>query len=331
MPAKIDPDTVEENGIQWIQEMMVADDQPLTPLTPSAVDQQIMPLVDRAYRLYQTHRPLLALSRSKREGEWGVIAQEPIEAGTVVIEYLGEWKPKAEEPSTYRFGCIDAKRYRNYAAMVDDGFPNLGAFYLYDADGLPLRILFVAYEDIEPGQPLAINYGSTHSVKFGCHQESRLKALEDYCNSCSFTERVKMLQKRNSFHRAFFSWKENVLLEAELSQLQYLFQTPRALIYCLENELLLPLEALSFYEKIDHRLYLLGQPFSLTIPQKRLHLYVEAILQFYASGARLPTHYVDSLEAISMEALEKQVFLRGAETSAASSRLHGPAELLQLI
>lgn len=240
-----------KTGAHWIHEMKVVD--PNLTFFPSEDDRDWHEFLLERYERYLNAPPELYMEPS-RTGHT-LHTKELIQKGSIVVEYLGEWNPPHRSP--YRFGPIDALYYRNWGAMIDDSFPNLAPCYLYGVGGLPLRIVFLALEDIEAGSVLTFNYGMRHGVKLSLHEELRMEPLISFLETHSFkelTEEWKGLRKRNRSEL-----KElNVDFENLTAKIQYLFQTPTTLARVLDQGLLDIRELKEFYQKPDHRFYFLG-------------------------------------------------------------------------
>ncbi len=98
----------------------------------------------------------------------GVYAKSAIPQGGLLKEYVGV-KMIGESYGEYSAGTdIDAKKFRNEMAMINDGFPNARFYKLANAAGLKERIVVVATDDIPPNdkEQICLNYGATHSIKF---------------------------------------------------------------------------------------------------------------------------------------------------------------------
>lgn len=218
-------------------------------------------------------KPPKLLLKNKGE-ELTILTGEPIKKGQVVTEYLGEY---SSQPSPYRFGPLDGLHYRSLAAMVDDGFPNLGAFYLYHNG---LKILFVSIEDIKEGETLLISYGLNHSVKMlENREEFRLQEMFAYFKEHSLSSLVSYLKPLSQTAVQLMEEHTYFEFEAHLNRLQYPFHTPKALSLLLEEGIFDKHEVKTFFNKLDHKLYLLGFPILMNSKQQLVHDQVSSLLQ----------------------------------------------------
>jgi hypothetical protein len=245
---------------KWITEMVVPEGTPLIPSNPPLEERALMPFLLPIYRKYlQDGGPLLALKRMDNGGA-SVIADQDIPRGAIVTEYLGLYAPQSTDRSKYRFGPIDGLKYRNYGAMVDDGFPNLCAFYLYNIDNLPIRIVFIAVEEIAKGDLLSLNYGMSHSVKMGERREDRLQQMITFFNENPFKDVVSKLTFLHKKRVRGIEWNEHLEYENLVTKIQYLFHTPQALAELLTREVIQVQDARDFYLKGSNRYELLAVP-----------------------------------------------------------------------
>lgn len=225
---------------------------PSLSITFSKDEADWSPFLNSCYEKFLTLPPKIYIKQSSTGH--ALYALDSIKKGDIVLEYLGEWNPEQRQ-STYRFGPIDGLYYRNYGAMADDSFPNMAACYLYDVGGLPLRIVFLALEDIAPHQILTLNYGMRHGVKLIQHQECRLEQLISFFRDQNFADIVKDWKRLRSLPRSELG-SYNVDLENLTAKMQYIFQTPTS--FSLVKTVVDPEQLIDFFMKPDHRFYLLG-------------------------------------------------------------------------
>lgn len=247
-----------KTGAIWIDEMVLPDEPIPYPINPSVQERQLSNQFEPLYANFKT--PKLALRGEKRY-HYSLIADEKIEKNRIITEYLGQWNPNLPH-SPYRFGPIESLHYRNFGAMIDDGFPNALPIYLYDVNNLPLRIIFVAIDDIMPGEPICFHYGMRHSVKLGAHVELRQEALISWVGSDTLDSHIS---------RA----KED---EGALAKLQYLMQTPTALDLAIKAGLLDRNTLRNFFNKPDHLYYLLRYPFNPNPREAAVHKAILSLL-----------------------------------------------------
>lgn len=245
-------------GADWLQEMKVEGEPGLFDRALSQEDRDLMHFLRPLYGAYKKSPPKLYLNPGAGIGQHAVHSSEFIPCGSIVTEYLGLWNAQNRAGSSYRWGPIDGTSYRNFGPMVEDGFPNLCAFHLLDTEGLPLRIVFVALDDILPDEVLTINYGMSHSVKVHDHIEYRYPEMAAFFSENSPLSIAQKIRSMQSTPRIGLSWEQNMELESCIAKLQYLYQTPSAMEALLSNEVIDLQEAFSFYDKIDNRLCLLG-------------------------------------------------------------------------
>lgn len=276
----------ELTGADWIDQIKIEDNISIIHIPPTPSEWEMMRFLRPAYGQYHKSAPDLCLHETQNAGAFTLHADKTIEKGTIITEYLGEWAQQSKSFSSYRWGPIDALRFRNCGGMVEDGFPNVAAFHLYGVNKLPLRILFVALETIPAGEMITINYGLSHSVKINYHSEYRLNAMIDFFKKNSLDQLFKMISTSISRKRAELGWNKCLELESLIAKVQYLFQTPSALMHLLIENIITPKEAFSHFDRIDNRFYILG--FSLH-PNRRQKEISEnlAILKTYFLGPRL--------------------------------------------
>lgn len=255
----------------WINEMRVPPGSDFPEFTPSREDLEMMDFLLPLYRAYLENPPKLAIVG---EGNLSLHAEEPIKRGSVVVEYLGNWEPGSKTASSYRFGPINGLHFRNFAAMAEDGFPNLVPFYLYGVGGLPLRVVFVALEDMEKGEALTFNYGPNHSVKFVERLEYRLDEMIRFFENYRLRDCLEAIRTTHIQKRSALGYDKSLELENLVAKVQYLFQTPSALLLLLERGVLDTAEVRYFWRKPDYRHYLLGVPFT---PGPREQLWIDAM------------------------------------------------------
>lgn len=254
---------MEKDGAVWVDEMVVAPGAPMPAYHPSQEDLDLMSFLLPLYEEYRKIPP-----RLKVEGG-ALYAGESIAKGRVVVEYLGAWEPGSKTPSSYRFGPINGQHYRNFAGMAEDGFPNMTPFYLYGVRELPLRVVFVALEEIAEGDILTFNYGPNHSVKLQEHLEYRLDQMVSFFSQISIASCLEKIKELHCQRRSALGWERCLELENLVAKVQYLYQTPSALMHLLEDH-----EVRYFWQKPDYRYYLLGVPFD---PNSRERAWMECV------------------------------------------------------
>lgn len=251
---------------------------------PTEVEKQLMRFLIPLYRHYKKKPPKLYVRLGKCKGTHSVHALEKIEKGQIVTEYIGEWKPNATETSSYRFGPIDAKHYRNCSALIEDGFPNLATFHLYHTDGIPLRIIFVALKEIAAGEMVTINYGLNHSVKSSYHTEYQFEEASSFFRRNSINKLLKRIVELRQNLPQELGWRRSLELEGLVARLRYLYHTPGTLIKLIAHEVISNEEVWKCYEKPDQRYYLLNFAPLPTQRQLLISSCLSWIQRFFASG-----------------------------------------------
>ncbi|GAB4189152.1 MAG: hypothetical protein Tsb0015_09710 [Simkaniaceae bacterium] len=244
-------------GAGWTDKMILSSKE-MPIFHPSTREWELMRFLRPLYQVYRKNPPKLYIQQGTAKGKHALFAAQPIKKGAIVVEYLGEWAPENKIPSSYRFGPIDAKRFRNLAALAEDGFPNLAAFYLYQTDGLPMRIVYLALEDIPEGKILTVNYGLRHSVKIHWHAEYREKELVYFFQKQPFAKYVLRIWELLPKKTSELSWTKILELENLTAKFQYLFSTPSSLAKLLFLKILSAEEVFTFFDKLDNRFYFLG-------------------------------------------------------------------------
>ncbi|MCP5470283.1 MAG: hypothetical protein H7A36_07270 [Chlamydiales bacterium] len=265
-------------GAEWITQMRVAEGADIfTPFSHCRAESELMDLLLSPYFSYLKRSPKLYLRPGPSPGQHSVHAAVDIPKGEVVTEYLGEWSHLPALSSSYQWGPINGLHFRNFGGMVEDGFPNLGAFHLYHVRGIPLRVIFVALEDIAQDDMLTIHYGMNHSVKIYFHQEYRLEAMSHFFSASPLEKCVKRIQELKNRGPKELGWKKTLELEDLTCKVRYLFQTPSALMHLLDRKVITRKEAFAFYDQADCRYFFLGFPFSPNRRQEEVIEYMNLI------------------------------------------------------
>lgn len=210
---------------------------------------------------------------------------DAIERGQIIEEYLGEYVPNQTTNSSYRFGPIDAKHYRNTMAMIEDGFPNVQPFYLFDGNA-PVKILFISTERIEPSSTLLINYGLSHSVKTGKHFEYGFAKMCAFFQEHPLSFCFKRLWFLNSQKRSTLSWDEHLELENLAAKLQYLYQTPSAILLLLLSKVTSSHELFSYFHNTHYQFYLLGYSPTPKTRQIEVSTQITLLMQYFKISNR---------------------------------------------
>jgi hypothetical protein len=168
-----------------------------------------------------------------QEAGWNLHANQLFPKGSCVAEYVGALRDPTQG-SSYAFGPYDASNFRGMGAFIADGFPNVIPIFLFEKRGVPLRIAFIATEDIPPNEPICFNYGLHHSVKGSLHIEFREQAMLAYFQKWKLSSLIlevkKLLEQERvalNFNGAY-DHKGTLKLEDIICKLQYLFQTKSA-------------------------------------------------------------------------------------------------------
>ena len=272
-------------------------------IAPHINDRQIMRLVLPFYRIFKKNPPKLFIKIGDAKGRHSVHALEKIEKGSVVVEYVGEWIYPPSRPSSYRFGPIDALFYRNYSGIVEDGFPNIAAFHLYDIDGIPLRVIFIALEEINVGEMLTINYGMNHFVKVYYHTEYNLEKMCVFFSNYPLRkigDRIKDLRRKAPID---LGWKRTLELEALVAKLRYIFQTPAAMLLLLSKGILKAEEVFQYFDEAEFRYFLLSIPFTPNSREREIISYLEMLRQIF-----IPKRAVALVALDLVERLRSRIF-----------------------
>ena len=238
-----------------------------------------------------------------------MVAAELIKPGEIVTEYLGEWQLSTKS-SSYRWGPIDAMNFRNYGPMVEDGFPNIASFYLLDTDGLPLRIVFAALEEIPPGKELTLNYGLTHSVKVQYHTEYRLAEMSKFFKEVSPNEMLNRIRLLHANKRNEISWEQNIELEGLITRIQYLFQTPSALALLIQGGVLAAVDAFTLFDKIDNRWYVLGYQPHASPRQNKVYKCFQSLKRYFSLFPKGSHALIDLFESVRIHVI-CEIFMEG--------------------
>ncbi len=268
---------------KFIEEMHIPADAEFPAYTPSEEDRDLMAFLLPRYEAYLKKAPKLLI---RGESSFSLHAEERIEKGSVVVEYLGAWEPHSKTPSSYRFGPINGLNFRNFAAMAEDGFPNMAPFYLYGVGDLPLRVIFVALEEISEGEMLTFNYGPKHSVKLQEHAEYRFSQMAAFFDEHPLPLSLAKIKELHGQKRSALGFEKSLELENFTAKVQYLYQTPSALLALLLQDRLSAREVFYFWQKPDYRYYLLGVPFN---PNYREQAWIDCLemIRNYFEGERL--------------------------------------------
>lgn len=253
-------------GATLIHEMISL--APLIPSKSSQEERELMVFLIPLYRAFLKNPPKLFIRLGSGPGRHSVHAYEKIEKGRVACEYLGEFLPDSSSPSSYRWGAIDGLKYRNMSGLIEDGFPNVAAFHLYDVDNLPIRVIFVALEEILPGTMITVNYGMNHSVKLFTHIEYQKQSLKSFFLRNPLNRIVLKIKELRGRTPRELGWKRSLELENLVAKLRYLYHTPKALIQ-LEN-IIKKEDFFYWLDQVDFRYFFLNIPHQLNFRQKEI-------------------------------------------------------------
>jgi hypothetical protein len=291
-------------GAEWTEEMRgEANEDEAVRFVPGRADSEWMRFLIPLYKAYKKNPPKLCIHQGPCKGRHSVHALEPIGKGTVVVEYLGEWAAGSLEHSGYRFGPIEAKRFRNGGGMVEDGFPNLGAFHLYGIGNFPLRVIFVALEDIPAGEIVTIHYGMNHSVKTQYHTEYRIEQLERFFSRNPLEKIVKRIKELRMRTPAELGWGRSLELENLTAKLRYLYQTPSALMHLLLKQILTEDQVFSIFGQAEFRYFMVGYPYQPNPREREVIDYLDLIKTFFSPG-----RLVDDSASALMGQIRQRIF-----------------------
>lgn len=297
-------------GATWVNEMVMTQEVTSKTFTPTLSEWELSRFIKPLFNAFRKRPPPLYIRQGKSNGFHTLHAMESIDKGTVIAEYLGEWQPDSILPSQYRWGPIEGSFYRNFGGMIDDGFPNVGAFHLYGIEEVPLRVIFISLDPICPNEILTVNYGMQHSIKLNMHLEHRQKSMFDFFSKTPLREIFKKIRGQIPCKRSELGWKKSLEFESLVAKLQYLYQTPSALIHLFINDVLKPSEVFGEYDKVDNKLYLLGFLLNQGARQKAIMDSLE-IIRAYFCGDRLCDSLVEDLLNQVQITILINIFLKG--------------------
>ncbi len=207
---------------------------------------------DQVYPLFKKSCPRIILEEQRTHGSpltsIGAVAGEDFESYRLIGEYTGEItmvdpNPDAEscQENTYSFtleeseSCIisvDAQAHGNWTRYINDGFPNLFSFDLYNTMGQRVRkIFFVADPNgVKKNEQFLYDYsGEYYYLKWGNYQLLGKEKMRAFFKD--FQNHVKsyfQLQSKVSGHH--FDYSDAIKLGALQARLLYILQTPLALM-----------------------------------------------------------------------------------------------------
>lgn len=257
---------------------------------PNLGEKELMQFLLPLYRAYLKNPAKLYMKVGSSLGRHSVHALEKIEKGRVIIEYVGEINPANKRSSTYRWGPIDALVYRNLSGLVEDGFPNIAAFHLYNVNGIPIRIIFVALEEIPANAMIAINYGMNHSVKLSHHTEYRLDAMRRFFLKNRLGKVILRIKELRSRSPKDLGWKLSLELENLVAKVRYLYHTPGAMLQLLD--VIDKEEVFYWFDQADFRYFFIDIPTAPNARQMEIISHLN-LIRNASSG-----QYSDLLESI---------------------------------
>ncbi len=152
----------------------------INPTKITDADKDLSLLVKAKYASYLEKSPLIYVD--KTEAGWGVFAEENIQEGCVLVDYLGEATHSGEK-SLYAVPLSNGEKIRNLGPILNDGFPNCVDMPLCNIKGFPIIRVLLTIRSIEKGEQLLWNYGHYHPVKMEKHSnlagEKALKWLQE--------------------------------------------------------------------------------------------------------------------------------------------------------
>lgn len=207
------------------------------------------------YEAYKQNPPILSVRfvTNKDDGTpinpdikiCGTFAEHPIPKGSIIAEYTGELTDRPKGDSTYLWSdepAVDAISYRSAAAMVNDAFPNAAVVNLTKnkkltkgLDGLPIRKMLIALEDINAGDQITLNYGSADPIKYSRHVELRPKTLIKFIQDNSWESLIASFKK---FNQNDLSLEEKLDIFSKGRQFAYISDTPYILRILLEGNII---------------------------------------------------------------------------------------------
>jgi hypothetical protein len=240
-----------ENGVEWINEMVITPQQLVDIWENRAEEPYTIGINFAASFLesierFRKQQPTLSIEQISVDDRnrplpfnmCGLVAQSPIKSGEVIAEYVGEWNENQWSlDDTYLFNSVDGIRFRGYAAMSNDGFPNTNAVQVPNSAGLTRSFLF-ASEDIKPGEQIVWDYGDAHSLKRQGRVEMRSAALVDFFRK-EFSNKDWVLNFKNLVNNLRGSQKLSADEQKDtlmrVPKWLYLSTTPASLLILLEE------------------------------------------------------------------------------------------------
>jgi hypothetical protein len=204
------------------------------------------------YPKLKKNPPAVILAEEKHQEKFiglGVQAGELIEPLRLVGEYTGEIinfrSQSASRDLTYVYELgeekgysisVDAKNKGNWTKYINDGFPNLISFDLYNTAGQKWRKVFFAIDPngIKPGEFFNYDYTWMYShLKWGRYIISKKIEMRGFLSN--FSSDVLELQRRYTYlfnpnNRNRLTYKDCIRYNGLEARLFYPFQTPMALI-----------------------------------------------------------------------------------------------------
>lgn len=269
-------------GAEWVEEMHIPEGAEFPAYPCNGVERELAAFLHPLYCDYLQQRPPLYI----RPGKSNTLhAGGKIAKGSVVMEYLGAWEPGNKSPSRYRFGPVNGHHYRNFAGIAEDGFPNVAPFYIFEERGLPIRILFVALEEIEEGEMVAFNYGMNHSVKLEEREEYRFEETRAFFLANPLKECLTEMKELNRCQPGEIGWARRLEFENLVAKVQYLYHTPGCLLRLLLQGDLDPQEVFNYWNRAEYRYFLLNVP-TVPNPREKEIIHCMEIMQSYFAEER---------------------------------------------
>lgn len=121
----------------------------------------------------------------------GLFAHHPIKRGDIIGEYQGNIR---QNPIYDKFllGWNSGLTHRNEIPQINDGFINVVLVLIPNTKGLSRRQMFIAADDIQPGEQLCWNYSLNH-IKLGPYAELRPQEVRAFIKLENVDELIQCL------------------------------------------------------------------------------------------------------------------------------------------
>ncbi len=159
----------------------------------------------------------------------GLFANQDFSPQEIIGEYRGV-SDVEQTQSPYAFmGHIEAEKYRNECAQINDGFPNIAFLLIPKVGELTGRANLVTIDSIKMSEQFCLNYGFI-PVKIGPYCELRGREMREFIKEYTI----------DSLLKCFLIWASTREMEFEdyikAQQFRYILETPVALFSMILDE-----------------------------------------------------------------------------------------------